>query len=125
MSRTRLDVVLKKIRDTLGGFLGEIEVLAHYVMNDREYLRVRIELEAGFIEIREYLISGYVKNYAYYFEYQNKRVWWNNKPHHKEIATYPHHKHEDGVVMPLEKHDLEDFLEHVKKYVESLSGEKK
>ena len=52
MSRTRLDVVLEKIRDILGGFLREIRVLAHYVMNDKEYLRIRIELETRFSEIR-------------------------------------------------------------------------
>ena len=125
MSRTRLDVVLEKIRDILGGFLREIRVLAHYVVNDKEYLKIRIELETGFIEIREYLTSGYVKNYAYYFEYQNKRVWWNNKPHHKEVTTYPHHKHEDGIVKPLEKHDLEDFLGYVRKYVKTPTREKR
>mgnify|MGYP000011624475 CR=1 FL=1 len=114
MNRTRLNIVLGIIRNILSNLIRDIKILDHHQSDDREYLKIRIKLSKGFVEIREYIIGNTIRSYAYYFEFHGKRIWWNNKPHHKHISTYPHHRHEDGEVLPLEKPSLEEFLKHIR-----------
>jgi len=40
--------------------------------------------------------------------------WWDNRPHHSEIPTHPHHRHLEGKVHLLQDPSLEKFLERVK-----------
>lgn len=50
---------------------------------------------------------GVLKNNRYDFAliYNDKRVLgWDNAPHHRQVSTHPHHKHEFGV---LYESDLE------------------
>jgi hypothetical protein len=40
-------------------------------------------------------------------------VRWDNKPHWKEMATYPHHKHDGGQVVPSHRATITDVLAEI------------
>jgi len=40
---------------------------------------------------------------------------WDNAPHHKDIETYPYHKHTKEGVKPLHDPSLEKFFKEVYK----------
>ncbi len=59
------------------------------------YLRLKITLiDESELYIREYVSEA---EYIYSYHWQDKdgslRIRWDNAPHHKDIKTFPHHKH--------------------------------
>jgi hypothetical protein len=42
-------------------------------------------------------------------------VRWDNKPHWKDTATFPHHQHEGAEVFPSHRVTIVDVLEEVEK----------
>ena len=69
------------------------------------------QLEFLGTKIRAHLSNGYIlyvwynatlQKYSYTVIKQDKRViGWDNAPHHKHLASYPHHFHtQDGKIAP-------------------------
>lgn len=116
----RLDEILDFIKEYLSEFKPVIIVSEHSLEEEREYINLRIIIEQlrVLIIIREYLVRGNVIAYGYYFRTRTHEEWWDNRPHHPEISTYPHHKHTSGKIEPLKTPSLESFLEHIKKFLE-------
>ncbi len=102
-NQTRLEYVLSEIKRILGDLVINIKVITHTIIGDREHLKVRVELIRGFCEIREFIKSGKVISYGYYFQYCGHEIWWNNKPFSQETETFPHHAHEDRWILPLHR----------------------
>jgi 5-deoxy-D-glucuronate isomerase len=46
----------------------------------------------------------------------NNVIRWDNVPHHKEIRSYPHHKHENDKVKESTKMDIDLVLEEIKNF---------
>jgi hypothetical protein len=44
-------------------------------------------------------------------------VRWDNKPHWKEMSTYPHHKHENDQVFPSYRVTIEDVLKQIEEKI--------
>ena len=44
-------------------------------------------------------------------------VRWDNKPHWKDMSTYPHHKHENDQVSPSHRVKIVDVLDHIEKKI--------
>jgi len=42
---------------------------------------------------------------------------WDNKPHWKDMSTYPHHKHENDQVSPSHRVTIVDVLDHIKEKI--------
>ncbi|HID43254.1 MAG TPA: hypothetical protein EYP30_05660 [Archaeoglobaceae archaeon] len=55
--------------------------------------------------------------------YDNRRILcWDNAPHHREVSTFPHHRHEfnriyDSDVEDADK-DLGKILDYIKNFIE-------
>jgi len=49
---------------------------------------------------------------------------WNNAPHHKDIETFPHHKHVGSKdnVQPSKEISLEDILGVIEEKIKPLSS---
>ena len=45
---------------------------------------------------------------------------YNNAPHHRQIATFPHHKHVKNQVKPLYEPSIEAFIKEVKEILETI-----
>jgi len=72
-----------------------------------------------FIDIYEFLLKGKVIRYSYALIKENKSVLrYDNAPHHLELRTYPHHKHVENELFPLENPSLSAFISEVKKFLD-------
>lgn len=58
------------------------------------------------------------RRYAYHvFDGGAMVVRWDNAPHHRDIATFPHHKHIDGEIAESEEMQISDVLAELEKMV--------
>lgn len=82
------------------------------------YMKAKAELiDQSQLFIREY-ISAESYLYSYHWQDKNERllIRWDNSPHHKNIKTYPHHKHTPQLEESSEV-SLEDILTIIKKHI--------
>ena len=114
----RLSRVLKLVEAYLGE--AKVSVLRHEIDESTEYLNVRVEKPKAVIVIREYWRKDELIAYGYYVRVKGHEEWWDNRPHHPEVATSPHHKHVMNKVEPLFEPSLERFMERVKELLGSL-----
>jgi len=88
-------------------------VIEHYIINEDniEYLNVRINIPHAntVVVIREYWQGNDLVAYGYYLRAYDYEEWWDNRPHHPEIQTYPHHRHLGEEIYPLQDPSLEKF----------------
>ncbi len=84
------------------------------------YLRLRITfIDKSQLEIREYVDDTLRKlSYSYnYISPENAFLFrFDNAPHHKEINTYPHHKHTaNGEVEESEEKEIHQIKKEIDK----------
>lgn len=60
--------------------------------------------------IRERYRKGELIKYSYHLIRVGRIIRWDNVPHHKNMKTYPHHKHEDEKVVESEEMDINKVL---------------
>ena len=112
---SRLHNVLELVSRFLGEYNPVVRVVEHYTTGegDIEYLNVRIIIPhtSVLVEIREYWQGNNLVAYGYYLRAYDYEEWWDNRPHHPEIQTHPHHRHLGGEVYPLQDPSLEKFLD--------------
>ena len=80
------------------------------------YIKVRADLiNSSTLIITEYSDEE-ERNYSYQWQSLDDKTIerWDNAPHHKNISTYPHHRHKDDKVLPSEEITLEDILKHIR-----------
>ncbi len=74
--------------------------------------------ESIIIDIYEYLKNGYTHKYSYSLIIEEHCVLrYDNAPHHKEISTYPHHKHINERITELYSPDIRSFISEVKMFL--------
>ncbi|NHI95064.1 MAG: hypothetical protein EAX96_21415 [Candidatus Lokiarchaeota archaeon] len=85
---------------------------------DFYYLKAKLELiDSTFLFIREF-ISSEEHIYSYHLQdaENNLITRWDNAPHHKELKTYPHHKHTPNVSESYEI-NIQDVLKYIEKNI--------
>jgi len=120
---------LRHILDLINRLLGEydpiVRVIEHYTVDeeDVEYLNIKINIPHAntVVVIREYWQGKSLVAYGYYLRTHDYEEWWDNRPHHPEIQTHPHHKHIGGEVHPSQNPSLEEFLGTVKQLLHKHS----
>lgn len=65
--------------------------------------------------ITELATNNYQK-YSYHWQKDTGEIIarWDNKPHWKNIPTFPHHKHEGGLVLPSVRVSIEDVIKEIR-----------
>ena len=115
---TRIQHILDSINKLLGEYNPVVRIIEHYTTDkeDIEYLNVRINISHAdtIVVIREYWQENNLVAYGYYLRAYDYEEWWDNRPHHPEIQTHPHHKHLEGKVYPLQNPSLRKFLDNVR-----------
>ncbi|MEM9885262.1 MAG: DUF6516 family protein [Bacteroidota bacterium] len=102
-------------------FIEEWVILDNRVWETGLYYKIRVTLkDESLFQASEYKD---IKERSYSFHWQDKEgkliIRWDNAPHFKEIATFPHHKHfidrvEESIEMTLENalNAMEKMLEN-------------
>ncbi len=66
-------------------------------------------------------LSSRVVPEKYRFQYMDKKSQivfrYDNAPHHKELSTFPHHKHLTDKVIPSEMPTLADILDEISTFI--------
>ncbi|MCL4476283.1 MAG: DUF6516 family protein [Nitrospirae bacterium] len=87
-------------------------ITRHHVFEYRRYgsaasLVARVELKDGsLLYIKDYLFIDGRRKYSYHWQDTQGRLItrWDNSSHHRELPTFPHHKHlPEGVVASKER----------------------
>ncbi len=80
-------------------------IICDYSVSDfRRYgdafsLVARIEfIDGSVLHIKDYLFLNGKRKYSYHWQDKKGNLIsrWDNSPHHKNISTFPHHRHSQG-----------------------------
>lgn len=92
----------------------KIEVIRHVIRQGEEYFRLRARLDDVVLDVREFWAGDELRLYGYQLLIGGRPVLrYNNVPHHREVSTFPHHKHVEGHVEELREPGLKAFLDEV------------
>jgi len=98
----------------------DIDVLELVDEGTVQLLRVRARLKDASILFITELHAGDNQKYSYHWQKRNGDiiVRWDNAPHHKELKTFPHHKHEGRQVLPSHRITVDEVIEVLKNKLE-------
>ena len=95
-------------------------VLSYEVIDFREnadsfFLKLKIIFSDRSLLFTKEYFSKTIRNYSYHWQDKdnNLLVRWDNAPFHKNIDTFPHHKHQDNKVISSREIGLGDVLEYI------------
>jgi hypothetical protein len=77
-----------------------------------QFLRAKAEMfDGSVLYVRELFFRDHSK-YSYHWQTQTGTLLlrWDNAPHHPEIPTFPHHRHEGERVSPSVRVTVEEVL---------------
>ncbi|BAD84499.1 hypothetical protein, conserved [Thermococcus kodakarensis KOD1] len=98
------------------------EILDYKEGSDFYFLKIRAELiDGSVLHIREFVSN---EEYNYSFQWQRDSeliIRWDNAPHHKDLPTFPHHKHvgSEKNVLPSSEITLEEVLGVISSYIQN------
>jgi hypothetical protein len=77
-----------------------------------QLLRVRAELIDGSLLCVREASFPHTSKYSYHWQTSTGEMLlcWDNAPHHPEIPTHPHHKHDGERIGPAARVSIEDVL---------------
>jgi len=75
-------------------------------------------LDGTILYITELHTKDYQK-YSYHWQKENGEliVRWDNKPHWKNLKTFPHHRHEKGKVYSSHRVNIDDVIKTIKESI--------
>lgn len=70
----------------------------------------------SFLHIKDYLFLDGTRKYSYHWQDANGNIIsrWDNSPHHREISTFPHHKHLPNSVVDSKERTIKDVLKIIR-----------
>ncbi|RQD74321.1 MAG: hypothetical protein D5R97_07950 [Candidatus Syntrophonatronum acetioxidans] len=106
-----------KILRLLNSFplLKSYEVIDFKQGKDFYYIRIKAELKnETSLYIRLY-VSDEEYNYSYHWQRGDGEliVRWDNSPHHREIETFPHHRHIKDRIEASKEIGLKEVLKYI------------
>ena len=71
--------------------------------------------------IRDYLFLNGQRKYSYHWQDANGSLIlrWDNSPHHKEISTFPHHKHFEEKITESHEYHINDIFKTIYKKIKN------
>ncbi len=113
-------------RETVHAYHDIVESIEQVTYREEEHIsliRARLRVFDGTILwVREIYIHDNLETYSYYWLRSDESIiiGWDNAPHHRDIETFPHHKHREENVESSQERGLEDVLQFIKEFFESL-----
>jgi len=120
--------------DLLSQYLEELEAAVRELENvyvesyeeeilaaNRVNLRIRVRFQTGYLlELNEAAIveAGHVKHLSYRYHFQDREnnlvFRYDNTPHFPDLKSFPHHKHQENKVSPVEKPPILKVIEEAR-----------
>ncbi len=100
--------------------IASIEILEISEEENISNLRSRLRIYDGTILwVREIRNEESIVSYSYYWLRSDETViiGWDNAPHHKELSTFPNHKHIGNKIESSQESNLRGVLNFIKKFL--------
>lgn len=113
-------------RELIERYQELVENLEQLIYQEEEHvscLRAKLRLfDGSILWVREIYCDDQLDTYSYYWLRSDDSliIGWDNAPHHPEIETFPHHRHQQGKILASEKNTLDDVLRVVQQFFENL-----
>jgi len=110
-------------RETVVKYRDIVESIEFFEIAEEEHiskLKAKLRLYDGTILwVREVCIKEAIEAYSYYWLRPDETVIirWDNAPHHKEISSFPHHKHIGSEVELSQEKSLQEVLSFIKNFL--------
>lgn len=96
-----------------------IEVIELIDEESVKLLKVRAKIvNETLLYITELHTIDYQK-YSYHWQKENGEliIRWDNRPHWKNLKTFPHHKHDRDKVLPSHRVNIDDVMKAIKERI--------
>ncbi|HMZ60928.1 MAG TPA: DUF6516 family protein [Leptospiraceae bacterium] len=108
-----------QVLDSFKDIIRTAEFIEYVCEEEVSRLKMKLQLkDSSYLSVREvkYRDSDL---YSYFWLREDNTVimGWDNAPHHREIETFPYHKHIDNRIESSEKMTLNDVLSVIKNYI--------
>ena len=110
---------IQKLEDY--GYTESTEIREEIRPNKQAVIKGKIVLVDGSVlHIKEYIDAKYkIERVSYAYQYQDRDgeliFRYDNAEHHKEIETYPYHKHVTNEVLPSDILSLKEVIKEILK----------
>lgn len=93
----------------------DIEVLELVDEDSIKLIKVKASLKENLVLYVTELHTRDFQKYAYHCQKSDGAliIRWDNSPHWGEMATFPHHKHENDQVYPTHRVTVADVLDQI------------
>lgn len=111
------------LRNIVEEFSDIVEVIEKLEISEEEQvskLKAKLNLCDGTILwVREIRFKKVMQAYSYYWLRPDQTiiVGWDNAPHHKEVESFPHHKHIGNKIDPSQEKNLRGVLSFIKGFL--------
>ncbi len=77
--------------------------------------------DSSLLHIKDYLFIDGKRKYSYHWQDAQGRLItrWDNSPHHREISTFPHHRHLSEEVVASKERTIKDVLIVIKNAIQA------
>ena len=110
-------------RKTIEQFSDIFEFIEKLELSEEEHvtkIKAKIKLfDGSALWIREVWMREEIEVYSYYWLRSDETIimGWDNAPHHKEIKTFPHHRHMGNKIEPSQEKNLRDVLSFIRNFL--------
>jgi hypothetical protein len=117
-------MMIDRLKETINEFSDLIAVIEGVEFFHKETiskLKAKLRLfDGSLLWVREIWCNNKLEAYSYYWLRSDETVimGWDNAPHHKNVETYPHHKHIKDLVEPSIQTNLNAVLSFIEDFLE-------
>src|SRR5208283_1825835 len=109
-----LEAYVRGIEDTYSDIVERIVKLE--ISKEEQTSRIKAKLvlfDGTILWIREVWIRETIAAYSYYWLRPDDSVimGWDNAPHHRDVASFPHHKHIGKNIEPSNENDIRKVMD--------------
>jgi len=96
--------------------IADFDVLEYNADADKLHYKLKLSfIDGSLLFVKEYL-SGTERKYSFHWQNSSGEIMvrWDNSPYHKEVETFPHHKHIGNQVQSSKEPELNDVLAEIR-----------
>jgi hypothetical protein len=114
-----IEAYLRAITGEFSDIVKSIEKLEISEEEQISNLKAKLILFDGTIFwVREVWLRETIEAYSYYWLRPDDTViiGWDNAPHHREVSSFPHHRHVGNKIESSEERDLRNVLSFIRDF---------
>jgi len=115
-----IEADFRKIADEYNDIVESIENIEITEEERVSRLKAKVRLFDGTVLwVREVRVKEIIDAYSYYWLRPDETViiGWDNAPHHREINSFPHHKHVGNKVELSQENNLREVLSFIRNFL--------